>query len=282
MSTKPLVRLTRRAFDVFCRIVDQQRLSDDAILKIEVEKGDRGYRYRLFVEEICDVEDVVFRANGILVAVKRKDADFIEGSTIDFQEGGPGGSGFSVDNPNEPRSAASDPSGLRLSRRKLREFHPELTKDFLKFEEEQAVRHLMEHLTHGDCRAAVVILTVPLLVAAYTDELDCVAMVRFPIEMAGEYKLRKGSRLLSVNMYSKHEEGTDLIPGPENLGRWSNFAPIIADFFSDDEARIMFRKRQIEEAEWERCRQLGKEYVMRHGRETARQGAPLHSWKPAF
>ena len=38
-------------------------------------------------------------------------------------------------------------------------------------------------------RAAVVIAVKPLLIAAYTDELDCIAMLHFPEELAAEYAL---------------------------------------------------------------------------------------------
>ena len=42
---------------------------------------------------------------------------------------------------------------------------------------------IAEHLIFGDSRAAVVISIYPkLIVAAYSDELDCVAMLLFPRE----------------------------------------------------------------------------------------------------
>ena len=49
--------------------------------------------------------------------------------------------------------------------------------------------YLKEQLLHGDSRAAVVVSVDPLLlVAAYTDELDCVALLRFPdSEFVEEY-----------------------------------------------------------------------------------------------
>ena len=63
------------------------------------------------------------------------------------------------------------------------------------------MQRIAEHLEHGDSRAAIVVSTDPeLLIAAYTDELDCVAMLRLPKEpLVSKYSLLRGSRLLTVN-----------------------------------------------------------------------------------
>ena len=53
-----------------------------------------------------------------------------------------------------------------------------------------------------------------ILIAAYTDELDCVAMLEFPKEPLREYSLSVGSRLLTVNVYErKNKTDSDLIRG---------------------------------------------------------------------
>ena len=50
---------------------------------------------------------------------------------------------------------------------------------------------MAEHLEHGDSRAAIVISTDPeLLIAAYTDELDCIAMLRLPKMPLGSVYLK--------------------------------------------------------------------------------------------
>jgi hypothetical protein len=141
--------------------------------------------------------------------------------------------------------------------------------------------YIAEQLQHGDSRAAVVVWTAPLLVAAYTDELDCIAMLRFPDHFAQEYRLRVGSRLLTVNTYGRfpryHE---DLILGPNLIGRFTGFHPIIADFVSDDIARIEARKAAISEAEWERTGHFGAAYLaLRPG--VARDGRPVYAGLPA-
>ena len=117
------------------------------------------------------------------------------------------------------------------------------------------MQRIAEHLEHGDSRAAIVVSTDPaLLIAAYTDELDCVAMLRLPKEpLVSKYSLLRGSRLLTVNTYKHNQRlDSDLIPGPLAIPRWSGFDPIIADFVTDDMERVEARKAQITSIEWER------------------------------
>jgi hypothetical protein len=141
--------------------------------------------------------------------------------------------------------------------------------------------HIEEHLWFGDSRAAVVVLISPLLVAAYTDELDCIAMLHFPDEYVDDYNLSIGSRLLTVNTYKRGTKyDQDLISGPRRIPRWVGFHPIIGDFVSDDRARLEERKRAIAEAEWQRTLQFGQEYLrLRPG--MMRDGRPIYASTPA-
>ena len=118
-----------------------------------------------------------------------------------------------------------------------------------------------EHLLLGDSRAAVVASVSRLLVAAYTDELDCIVMLGFPQEFVLRFDLRVGTRLLTVNTYMKQPSiAPDLIPGPGAVGEWQNVNPLIADFLSEDADRIAARKAEIDGAEWQRCALLAREY----------------------
>jgi len=140
---------------------------------------------------------------------------------------------------------------------------------------------LDEHLRLGDSRAAVVVDTMPLLVAAYSSDIDCVALLRFPEVFVERHGLRAGSRLLTVNMYAAQFAVTpDLDPGPDATGDWQNFYPLIAEFLSEDVDRIAFRKAEIDESEWSRCTALGQAYVQSHPG-LARSGSPFASDDPA-
>jgi hypothetical protein len=139
---------------------------------------------------------------------------------------------------------------------------------------------LDEHMRLGDSRAAFVICIEPLIVAAYTDELDCVVLLTFPDWLVQEHKLEVGSRLLTVNTYGRGQRvAPDLVAGPRQLRRWVNFYPIIAEFVSDDSLRIAMRKAEIAEAEWVRCERMGSERL-RQGPQRYRNGSPFWSAQP--
>jgi hypothetical protein len=139
---------------------------------------------------------------------------------------------------------------------------------------------LDEHLRLGDSRAACVISVEPLLVGAYTDELDCIVLLSFPDWLVRDHDLKVGRRLLTVNTYGRGQRvAPDLVPGQRQLGRWVNFYPIIAEFVSDDIPRISARKAGIAEEEWRRCEQMGFESLQRFPNRW-RNGSPFWSGKP--
>src|SRR5687767_13892162 len=107
-------------------------------------------------------------------------------------------------------TSASDPGQINLSIPRLRRLRPDLFGKgavwhammvFLSIEPFPHKRHIREQLAAGDSRAAVVMKINPLLVAAYTDELDCVAILRFDDSLVAEFDLTPGTRLLTVNTY---------------------------------------------------------------------------------
>ena len=142
--------------------------------------------------------------------------------------------------------------------------------------------HYKEHLLCGDSRAAIVVSINPLLVAAYTDEFDCVAILQFTKRLINEHKIKIYDRLLTINLYL---HGADLVEdlehGSASYKRYSNFIPFIAEFMSDDLNHIKLRKAQILESEWERTKYLAKKYIAKYGKMRVRDGRPLYCEKPA-
>jgi hypothetical protein len=190
----------------------------------------------------------------------------------------------------DERTSASDPGAVVLSDARLAEIEPALftTRTFkcgptcsIDHPASEIRERLREHLLRGDSRAAVVVSVSPLVVAAFSDDLDAVALLSFPPELAERYGLSVGSRLLTVNLYvnvpAAHGDerlyAVDLVPGPARSG-WSNFMPLIADFVSDDRDRIESRKRGISEEEWSRAERLTQTRIAALGLETARDGRP--------
>ncbi|MEM6343911.1 MAG: hypothetical protein AAF927_08525 [Bacteroidota bacterium] len=176
----------------------------------------------------------------------------------------------------DPLSRASDPVGINLSTDKLKYFRrtrwawPFRWLIRLRMPDAAFAAYLKE----GDSRAAIILTTEPqLVVAAYTDELDAVALLQFPEELVAKYELVKGQRLLTVNVY-EHGGGeeSDLTLGPEHTGRYGNFIPLIAEFLSDDIEQIEWRKARIAQSEWQRTWRMGEEALF--GGQGIRDGEP--------
>lgn len=184
-----------------------------------------------------------------------------------------------------------------LSHQKLKALQPELysSRSWRKFLRENGYRlsspdedadhwkdYVAENLQRGDCEAAVVVSDSPLLIAAYAGEIDCVALLRFPGQFTAKYDLKIGSRLLAINIYLEWNFflPEDLNPGPRQTGKYRNFAPLIAEFLTDDAEIIKDRKAEITQAEWQRAEAFGKEYLKQNG-EKARDGRPLLCHLPA-
>lgn len=192
-------------------------------------------------------------------------------------------------------SVATNPGSVRLSDDKLKLFHPELyslTKwipwvlanwstyracpAFLR--RSVWLNYFSQHLQLGDSQPAVCLTTTPqVLVAAYSIDIDCVAVLVFPDEVAQSYSLYAAKRLISVNTYQSADYGyeQDLSPGPKCSGLWGNFSPLIADFLTDDSEKLERRKREIPEDTWTYVESLGYSYLT--NRDQARSGAPMRA-----
>lgn len=133
----------------------------------------------------------------------------------------------------------------------------------------------------GSARAAVVVDADGSVVAAYSDELDCVVLLQFENGWGLVHGWQKGTRLLAVNSHLARAQGVapDVAPGPAENGRWGNVWPLIADLLTDDHAGLAARKRAIAEAQWERAGQLGRKKLA--DAEVPRDGRPLGSRQPA-
>lgn len=184
----------------------------------------------------------------------------------------------------DPRSAASDPGRLTFSPAMFRRLQPDtqglsgLVWRITGVLEEAILR---EHLDLGDSRAALVMSLSPLVVAAYTDELDCVALLGFPDFLVAEHRLTRRARLLTVNTYRPGwRVAMDLVPGPASTERYVNFRPIIGDFVSEDRERLERRKAAIPEPEWQRCAERAEAHYRVLG-QRVRDGSPLRCEEPA-
>jgi hypothetical protein len=168
---------------------------------------------------------------------------------------------------NPRRFAASNPGRVRISAAKLRELVPRFYLQpgrvgswFSWLFGMMLMRRaaLKMHLRYGDARAAVCVSAKPLIIAAYSDDLDGVVLLQFPPALAERYKLKPGSTLVTVNAYDS--TGTprgDIVRASAGPTPHTDFTPVIADFVTDDRERLAELKKSIDKAEWTRCYQIG-------------------------
>jgi hypothetical protein len=186
--------------------------------------------------------------------------------------------------PPAQQAVATNAALLTLSDDRLRRLQPQLSDPAQWTREEDRARWLddIRHaLARGDGRAAVVVDAANAVVASYTDELDCVVLLKFDRALAQANAWCDGTRLLSANSYLRRDGGVapDLRPGPGDEGRWGNVWPLIADLLTDDTAALAAGKKAIAEPEWERALQLGRRALT--DRIIPRDGRPMTSVHPA-
>ena len=176
---------------------------------------------------------------------------------------------------------ASDPGGVTIDPQRLRRISPSLFGLGALLPMRALEKKILgAHMWNGDSRAAVVLSTQPLLVAAYSSDFDAVVVLRFDPRTVDTY-VQPGDRLLTVNTYFRGSTvARDIVRGPYASPTWANFHPVVADFIAADPGRVERRKAAISEPEWQRAWQLGQDHLVRQAGQV-RDGAPHRSSRPA-
>ncbi len=171
--------------------------------------------------------------------------------------------------PLDNETVASNPGNVSLSKKKLKYIYPEITSwKYIIFrliyvcQSHKTLRsQINDCMMDGDCNPAVVISTSPLLVSAYSENMDCAVLIRYPDSFVKRYNLKSGTRLLSVNTYCESNLFGDMNPGPEYTGVWNDFQPRIAEFVSDDNDIIEQNKKIFTEKDWKKTWDYGILYT---------------------
>ena len=130
-----------------------------------------------------------------------------------------------------------------------------------------------EFMQYGDTQPAYVVSLHPLIISAYSDEIDGVVLLEFPPELGSFYDLTEGARLVTSNVYAFGTTmAPDLIPGEGNLNRYVNFTPIVQIFLAEEEDFARERISLFEEEKWERVVQLTEEKMRDHSQIPPRNG----------
>jgi hypothetical protein len=252
-----------------------------------------GDSFALGVPERGGGPTIEFASRGVRLAVLARDAEWFRGSVLscnhDCLYGTPL---WWLANPNDPlRSGSSDPLGASCCPARFRRLHPELfglrglaSRLFGRLsadDRDQLVARTSDYLFFGDSRAAVVLQTRPLVVAAYCDEMDAAVLLGFPGFLVGQHCLQERNRLVTANVYRRSEQGElppDLVPGPACTGRWTHVCPLVADFLAAEDHLVEARRRAIAEREYRRCEELGRR--AHDAGQPVRSGRPLEAATP--
>jgi len=98
------VTLTEAASGAIQRIIESEKREDALVRMHIVGGGCSGLQYHLAFDDEYDPKvDARYDQNGVSLVTRKKFALHLDGTTIDFQEG-PMGGGFTVENPNYPRT----------------------------------------------------------------------------------------------------------------------------------------------------------------------------------
>ena len=99
------VTLTEKAVGEIRRVIGEQKLPETTILRVGVSAGGcSGFQYALgFDSAIDEAKDQLNEQHGLKVAVDKKSALYLDGTTIDFYDGLEK-RGFTFNNPNAVKS----------------------------------------------------------------------------------------------------------------------------------------------------------------------------------
>lgn len=283
------LRVTSRFMNYFDRHAKKHDLAEFPVrLILDARQG-------LDIEtpaELDPASDFLLSGQRVRIFINRQQAFRLSGWSLETVS--------TIDVPDSPRltapadlSSASSPGRLKLDRQLVSLVQPELNgwsgwlwrmRDQITGAEryEGSFAWLGEHINKGDSRGALVLQVVPhLLVAAYSDEFDCVVGLRFPARIARFHKLQPGDRLVTCNQYASGDEPVyqDLVVGPHALmnQKFFNFRAVIANFVSSDSARLKSLESRISSTEWTRLNAASQNWLdrCRAGTVRPRIGAPL-------
>ena len=99
------VKLTEKAAEEVKRIIVEQKLETDTLLRVGVVGGGcSGFSYQLgFDKAFDDAKDMKVDMHGVPVVVDKKSALYLDGTTVDFYDG-IDKRGFTFNNPNAVKS----------------------------------------------------------------------------------------------------------------------------------------------------------------------------------
>lgn len=173
----------------------------------------------------------------------------------------------------DPNTYAENAGNVRLSKEKFRQVRDKILKIsfFDKTQYNNNFERIDDYMMNGDTQPAIVYSVNPLIISAYSDEMDGVVFLKFPKKLAEMYNLHEGMKLVTSNVYKYGTKiAKDIEVGDGYLNRYVDFTPIVQLFLTDSENYAMKRTELFDEEVWDRVNHLTEEYS--YSRHKARKG----------
>ena len=162
--------------------------------------------------------------------------------------------------------SATNQANVKFSYKKYYSFRNRIGTTFGgRFHADMCIDFVSRALCYGDTQPALVTSLSPLTIAAYSDEMDGVLMLRFPDEFVDKFNLYSGMRLTTSNIYFRYEEFPDDIMVGENFSRsYNDFLPIVQLFIGKNDKKIMEKTELFGEDVWKRVEACAALYTEKH------------------
>ena len=163
-------------------------------------------------------------------------------------------------------SQAENQSNVKFSYKKYYSFRNRINAKFTeRFYSDMQIEFVSRALCYGDTQPALVVSTEPLLIAAYSDEMDAVIMLRFPSEFVEKYSLSVGTRLTTANVYFTGSHcAPDIFCGEHFSRQYADFVPIVQLFLGKKDEKIQEKVNLFSESLWDIVKSKANDYVNRH------------------
>jgi len=163
-------------------------------------------------------------------------------------------------------SHAENQANVKFSYKKYYSFRNRINTKFAgRFFSDMQIEYVTRALLYGDTQPALVVSVDPLLIAAYSDEMDGAVMLKFPVEFVGQYHLSIGDRLTTSNVYFEGNTHAPDITVGENCSRqYADFMPIVQLFLGKNDDKIRAKTELFNEAMWDTVKEKADEYLRLH------------------
>ena len=161
---------------------------------------------------------------------------------------------------------AENQANVKFSYKKYYSFRNRINTTFAgRFHSDMCIENVTRALYYGDTQPALVMSVAPLTVAAYSDEIDGVLMLRFPDDFTEKYGLYPGMRLTTSNVYFRGEGfPRDIFIGEGFCRRYTDFLPIVQLFLGKNDEKIKAKTGLFGEDMWSRVSEKAARYTQEH------------------